>query len=93
MESPETSEDYARSIADKYITEDGTGGHFAVLLKAGAPIVFHTHWQSLYSNGRLTGMKALEIVFQRVEEYWADKVEWIKCSTLAERIADVKRNA
>ena len=87
MESPDTSDDYVRSVADKYVTEDGTSGQLAALLNAGVPIVFHTHWQSLYSNGRFTGMKAIEIMFERVAGLWGSKVAWMKCSAFAERIA------
>jgi hypothetical protein len=86
MESKETGADYVRGLADKYITEDGTGGHFAALLSVNVPIVFHTHWQSLYSNGRMTGLKALAMVFERVATLWQEKVAWMKCSALAERI-------
>ena len=86
MESPETSEEYVRSVADKYVTEDGSTGHLAALLNAGAPIVFHTHWQSLFSNGRFTGMCAVETMFERVARLWKDRAEWMKCSTFAERI-------
>lgn len=83
METKEAGEGYARGLADKFITEDGAEGQLAALLRARTPIVFHTHWQSLHSNGRCTGMRGLEIVFERVAKCWADQVEWIECSTLA----------
>ncbi len=87
MESRETSEDYIRSVADHYISADGKGGKLPQLFDAGVSMVFHTHWQSLYSNGRYTGQKAMELVFERVARCWGNKVRWTKCFELAQRIA------
>ncbi len=89
MESRETSEEYIREIADHYLDRTGKSGRLSQLYDAGVPIVFHTHWQSLYSNGRYTGQKALELIFERIERNWAGsgKVQWMKCSELARQIA------
>lgn len=87
METQEAGSDYVGYLADRCLTSDGNEGQLAALVAAGVPVVFHTHWQSLYSNGRFTGMRALEVVFGRVATVWEDKVEWLKCSALAERIA------
>jgi hypothetical protein len=43
-----------------------------------------SHWQSLYSNGRETGLKALDLTGRRVQELLADEVEWTTSSELME---------
>jgi len=88
MEDQATGRDYVASVADHFLTEDGTSGRMAELFHAGTPIVFHTHWQSLYSNGRRTGLQALAEVGRRVKEAWGDDAEWVTCSELARRVAD-----
>jgi len=50
-------------------------------------MVFHTHWQSLFSNGRRTGLRVLDEVARRVESVWESQVRWLKCSELAEQVA------
>jgi len=87
METRETSAAYVGSIADLFLTEDGQKGRLAELFGAGIPIVFHTHWQSMHSNGRRTGLRALEEVGRRVGAVWGTRVRWVKCSELAAEIA------
>jgi len=86
MESPATDRGYIDTVADAYLDSAGKTGPLVNLLRVQTPIVFHTHWQSLYSNGRYTGLRALERVFERIDRNWAGKVEWKKCSELAEEI-------
>ena len=88
METMDSSDDYVSSIADKYLTEDGASGAFPKLFEVGTPIVFHSHWQSLYANGRRTGLRVLREVGRRVNSAWGDDVEWLKCSEMAEMIVD-----
>ena len=83
----EADDEYLRSVADCYLTEDGQGGRLAELFEAGVPIVFHTHWQSLFSNGRKTGLLALAEVGKRVRRIWGDEVKWTTCYELAKQIA------
>lgn len=87
MNNRETGADYVRSVADTYLSEDGGSGRLAQLFDAGTPIVWCTHWQSLYSNGRMTGLQALDEVCRRMGSLWGGKVEWMKCSELATAIA------
>ena len=87
MERPDQSAEHVLSVADRYLTEDGRGGRLAQLFDAGTPIVFHTHWQSLYSNGRRTGLRVLGEVGRRVASAWGDGVRWVKCSGLAAEVA------
>ena len=87
METRDESLDYVRSVADRYLTEDGSEGRLAALFRAGTPIVFHTHWQSLYSNGRCTGLRVLDEAGRRIDRAWGSDVRWLKCSDLASEIA------
>jgi hypothetical protein len=87
IDSPKTDAGYIQSIADKYITADGKEGSLINVLQAGGWPVFVTHWQSLYSNGLETGLKALEEVGKRVNNHLKDKVEWKSCMELTKMIA------
>ena len=87
METAQTDDAYVHSVADKFLTEDATAGRLPELLRAGEPIIFHSHWQSLFSNGRETGLRILDEVGRRVQAGWGNKVRWLKCSDLAAEIA------
>jgi hypothetical protein len=87
MENRDDSAAYVRSVADRYLTEDGRAGRLAELFRAGTPMVFHTHWQSLYSDGRGTGLRVLDEVGRRVARAWGEEVRWLKCSDLASEVA------
>jgi hypothetical protein len=82
IDSPRTDKEYIQSIAEKYITADGKGGSIINVLEAGGWPVFVTHWQSLYSNGLETGLKALDEVGKRISSHLKDKVKWISCMEL-----------
>lgn len=88
METLDDSPAYVHSLADRFVTRDGSGGRLAQLSEAGAPMVLHTHWQSLFSNGRRTGLRALAEAARRVNDLWADRVRWTTCSDLAAEVAD-----
>ena len=87
METQDDSLAYVRSVADRYLTEDGGQGRLAELFHAGTPMVFHTHWQSLYSNGRGTGLRVLDELGRRIAGAWGEDVRWLKCSGLASEVA------
>lgn len=69
-----------RSIADYYISEDGTKGRFIDLIRTGSPLIFYAHGQSLYSKETEIGFEAMKIVVDRVEKYLLEKVEWMSVS-------------
>ncbi len=87
MEMQDDSPAYVRSVADRYLTEDGNQGRLVELFSAGTPMVFHTHWQSLYSNGRRTGLRVLDEVGRRIACAWGKDARWLKCSDLASEVA------
>ncbi|HCL29889.1 MAG TPA: hypothetical protein DIC52_15795 [Candidatus Latescibacteria bacterium] len=87
MDSRETGVDFINSVADAYLSEDGSSGRLAELYRAGTPIIWCTHWQSLFSNGRMTGLRALDEISRRIDALWGTTVTWMKCSELAAIIA------
>jgi hypothetical protein len=68
---------------DEHITEDGQDGRLVRLFRGGGPIVWHTHWQSLFSDGRETGLTALREVFRRIREHMGERVIWMTAAELA----------
>lgn len=88
METTAQDRQYVSSVADAYLTEDGSDGRLAELFRAGTPMILCTHWQSLFSNGRCTGLLALDEVARRVRAAWGDQVRWTTCTELARGVAD-----
>ncbi len=88
IDSPKTDTEYIQSIANKYITADGKEGSILDVLNAGGWPVFVTHWQSLYSNGLETGLKALNEVGRRINAHLKDRVDWMSCMELAKLTAE-----
>lgn len=76
-DTTEQSDEYIKSVADNYISEDGKSGKIIEVLKNGDCPVMLTHWQSLNSNGLNTGLRALELVAERIEKHLSDEVEWM----------------
>lgn len=75
----------AESLADRLLTTDGQGGRLAALKRGGGPIVFVTHWQSLYSSGTGLGLRVHQEVARRVASLWDGEVEWCKLSDMSRR--------
>jgi len=86
IDCPRTDEEYINGIADEYITEDGQNGGILRVLNAGGWPLLCTHWQSLFSNGLETGLKALDLVGARIEAHLRDRVEWMSSMELARLI-------
>lgn len=76
IENPDTSEAHVKERADRILTEDGKHGSFADALRIGAMPVLISHWQSLYSNGKRTGLRALAETARRIEKNYGREVEW-----------------
>ena len=87
METRDDDEEHIAVKADAYLTADGNSGRLAALFEAHTPMVLCTHWQSLFSNGRRTGLRVLDEVCWRIARTWGDQVIWTKCSELAEGVA------
>jgi hypothetical protein len=87
QQTTEGGDEFVRRMASQFLTEDGKGGRLAELFRARTPMVFHTHWQSLFSNGRRTGLRALAEVGRRVRAVWGTEAQWMECSELAGKVA------
>jgi hypothetical protein len=75
------------SPMDEWITADGQRGRLAELFRNRSVIGFHTHWQSLFSNGRAQGLGDFRVALSRIREHFGDRVRWTKCSDLARIVA------
>ena len=87
MQTADSSDEYVRTLASEYLTENGRGGRLAELFHAETPMVLVTHWQSLFSNGRRTGLRALAEVGRRVRAAWGPAAQWMSCSEMAAHVA------
>jgi len=77
IDTTETSDEYVSKVADELITEDGSAGEIIRVLETGGYPIILTHWQSLFSNGLRTGLRALNEVGRRIRANLADRVEWM----------------
>lgn len=73
----------ARAGADELLSRDGRSGRIRRLVDEGFPITILSHWQSMFSNGRLAGLWGLELLLERMGKHLADEISWMRCSELA----------
>jgi hypothetical protein len=85
IDSPRTDRAWIETVADHVLTADGEGGALRRVLEAGGWPVLLTHWQSLFSNGLQSGLRALDEVGRRVEAVLGAAVVWSSCSQLVAR--------
>ena len=88
MDTTECSEKYISRVADAYISSDGTSGDIINELAIGSYPILCIHWQSLCSNGLLTGLRVLDEVARRVNEHLSDRVAWHSLEELANMTLD-----
>ena len=68
---------------DVLLTADGVGGRLAELFANASPMAFHTHWQSLFSNGSGAGLDALGALIDRINGVWGERIRWTSARELA----------
>lgn len=78
-------EAFAVGIADRYLTDDGSSGAILPILEAGGWPMIVTHWQCLYGNGTKAGLRALDLLGDRIGRHLGDQVVWSTCLEAAER--------
>ena len=61
---------------DVLLTADGTSGRLVELFAHDSTLAFHTHWQSLFSNGSGTGLDAFGRLIERINRTWGDRIRW-----------------
>lgn len=68
---------------DWLLTADGSAGRIARLYDSGGPITFHTHWQSMFSNGSGAGLAAFDELCTRISRSFGERVYWTAARELA----------
>jgi len=76
INTTDDSDEFVNKMADEIITEDGTAGELIRVLETGGWPILITHWQSLVSNGSLSGMRAFRETARRIQKNLGDRVEW-----------------
>lgn len=92
INTADTSEEFICERADLLITEDGKGGAIPQVLETGGYPILICHWQSLISNGLLTGMRILDKVAERVNRHLADRVQWCSFEEILNMVVAEKEN-
>jgi hypothetical protein len=84
IDSPRTDREFVDSLVDPLLTPDGEGGQVPRVLDAGGWPIILTHWQSLFSNGRETGLQALDELGRRISRHLRDACRWTTFSEITE---------
>ena len=92
IDTTETSDEFVNRIADELITPDGQEGEIIRVLENGGYPILITHWQSLFSNGLGTGLRALNEVGRRIQANLSARVEWKSFEELLQMVVLDKKN-
>lgn len=84
------------SEGDRYLTEDGSGGRMAELIRRGQPAVMLCHWPGMYSNGSAEGFQTFQRIVRTLADVYGDRTLWMKVSEIgrywaAKRVTTVVR--
>jgi hypothetical protein len=71
------------ALTDALLSRDGMSGRLTELFPQREPMIFHTHWQSLFSNGSGAGLLALEDLFNRIHRTWGAQIRWMSAREIA----------
>ncbi len=74
----------ARRQIDSLISPDGKKGKLIELADAGLPLIFISHWQSIFSDGRKIGLEGLNALAERINKHFGNALEWMNFEELAE---------
>ena len=89
MDTTDTSTAYISSVADEVITLDGRGGEMIRVMETGGWPILIAHWQSLFSNGLGTGLKALEEVARRIENNLSGRGKWMSAEEIMRLVLEL----
>ena len=70
---------------DAILSPDGRSGFMRKLFEEGTPLVFSTHWQNLFSEGRFIGLEGLDALAGRINKVFGSQIEWMPMAELAKR--------
>lgn len=63
--------------ASALISADGQTGTFVDQIKRGKCLIFLTHIQMLYTNGRKSGFAVYRLAIERLNRFHGDKIQWV----------------
>ncbi len=90
-DDPRTDDDYINWMIDRYISPDGKTGELVDSINAGYAVMT-THWSSIHTNGTHVGLKVLEGVAKRVNEFYGDRVQWMNFEEIMNMVLADKDN-
>lgn len=83
QDTVEAGQAYVGSVVDPLISGDLSRGRIPALVTAGSVVALLTHWQSLYAQGRTTGLEALAETARRLAAAYGPRLAWRSCLELA----------
>jgi hypothetical protein len=86
IDTPRDDDAFVSEVAGQLLTQDGRDGEIRQMLDGGGWPILVTHWQSMFSNGLGTGLRALDELGRRVQEHLGDEVVWCSFADLCERL-------
>ncbi|MBE6688471.1 MAG: hypothetical protein E7588_04220 [Ruminococcaceae bacterium] len=92
IDTPRNDDEYLNSVVDKLITADGKSGEIVDIINNGSWVILITHWQSLMSNGLMTGMRALDETARRINEFYSDVLEWKSFDEILQMVVSDKQS-
>ena len=75
---------HTKKMLDCLLTEDGKKGVIRELFEKKLPINIITHWQNLFSDGRLIGLAGLGELAERINRTFGKEIQWMNFEELAE---------
>ena len=72
---------------DSLLSADGKKGRITEVIAEKCPVLLLTHWQSLFSDGTMTGLWGLEQLLERLQRRYGADLAWITCDNLAREAA------
>ena len=90
INNPDDSQAYLNAIADRFISEDGSSGEIIRVISTGGWPIIGCHWQSLYSNGTMAGLKILEIVANRINKHLSQQIQWMSFEEIMSLVLEDK---
>ena len=88
LDSTRCDTEFISTLADGYITDDGSDGEIVCVINSGGYPTMLTHWQSLMSNGTGTGLEVLRVVLERIEKHLSDRVVWMSFDEIMHLVID-----
>lgn len=86
--SGEPDEQRINEDANYLISEDGVSGAFVEVLRAGKPLIFLTHIQTLHTNGKESGFEVYKKAVDRLNRRYGDQIAWMTGEDMVNLVVD-----